>query len=337
MRFTYQVWSTLLLGLLVLAGCGGVAATPAPGQPAVTQPPATQPGTPRPATGQPPPAQAATGQPATSGQAPTARPTPRASDPGSLLLATTTSVQDSGLLDELIPIFEQRTNYRVKMAAVGSGAAIALGERGDADVVLAHLPARERQFIESGAGMNRRLVMVNDFVLVGPPSDPAQISGGEDVVAALTTIASNGVPFISRGDGSGTHALEQQLWRAANLTPTGQAWHVEAGTGMGQTLQIANERQGYTLSDRGSYLAFRPRVDLEILVEGDPRLLNPYHVIEVNPERYPTANHAAAKAFSDFLLAPETQQRIGDFGRDRYGESLFTPCADNSCGVTLGE
>ena len=260
-------------------------------------------------------------------------PIPRIGGPRELILSTTTSTQDSGLLDELVPLFERQTGYTVKTVAVGSGAAIALGQRGEADVVLAHAPENERQFVASGAGVDRQLVMYNDFVLVGPPDDPAGIRGQADALAALTQIATRGSPFIGRGDNSGTQQLELQLWWEAGGAPRGQGWYVESGTGMGQTLQLADQRRAYTLSDRGTYLAFRERVRLDVLVEQDERLRNVYHVIAVNPQRFPAVNAAGAQAFVDFLLAAETQRAIGEFGRERYGQPLFTPCARNSCGL----
>ncbi len=260
-------------------------------------------------------------------------PIPRTDATKEIILSTTTSTQDSGLLDVLLPRFEQQTGYRVKPVAVGSGAAIALGERGEADVVLVHAPDSERPFVASGAGIDRQLVMYNDFVLVGPPDDPAGIRGMTDATAALKQIAAKGSPFISRGDNSGTQQLELKLWKETGITPSGQSWYVESGTGMGQTLQIADQRRSYTLSDRGTYLAFRDRIKLDILVEKDERLLNVYHVIAVNHQRFPAVNAAGAQAFIDFLLAPETQQLIGDFGRDRYNQPLFVPCAHNHCGL----
>jgi len=248
-----------------------------------------------------------------------------------LLLATTTSTQDSGLLDDLIPRFEQQSGYTVKVIAVGSGAAIQLGQRGEVDVVLAHAPESERAFVETGAGVDRRLVMYNDFIVVGPAADPAGIKGQLDALAAMQAIAAKGSPFISRGDTSGTQQLELKLWKAANLTPQGQSWYVESGTGMGQTLQIADQRDAYTISDRATYLANKRKLTLQLLVQGDPRLLNIYHVIRVSKEKFPTVNDAGGVAFSAFLLAPKTQTFISAFGHEEFGESLFTACADNRC------
>ena len=260
-------------------------------------------------------------------------PIPRTGGPRDLILSTTTSTQDSGLLDVLIPRFEGQTGYRVKVVPVGSGAAIALGQRGEADVVLAHAPDNERQLVASGFGINRQLVMYNDFVIVGPPEDPAGIKGATDALAAMRQISTKGSPFVSRGDNSGTQQLELQLWQVAGLAPRGQGWYTESGTGMGQTLRIADQRRAYTISDRATFLSFRERTELDVLVERDERLLNVYHVIAVNPQRFPAVNAAGARAFSDFLLAPDTQRFVGEFGRDKYGQPLFTPCARNGCGL----
>jgi tungstate transport system substrate-binding protein len=302
----------------MLPACGGAAATATPA-PARTVPATTSPSTGGSAAGTP------------SAVPPT--PIARTGGPKNLILATTTSTQDSGLLDVLLPRFEQQTGYTVKTVAVGSGAAIALGQRGEADVVLGHAPDSERQFVASGAGSNRQLVMYNDFLIVGPPEDPAGIRGQTDALAALATIAATGSPFIGRGDNSGTQQLERRLWKEAHLTPEGRDWYTESGTGMGQTLQIADQKRAYTISDRATYLAFRDRIRLDLLAERDERLLNVYHVIAVNPRRFPAANATGARAFIDFLLSADTQRAIGDFGRDRYGQPLFTPCARNSCGL----
>ncbi len=260
-----------------------------------------------------------------------ATPIVRTNNSKDLILSTTTSTQDSGLLDVLIPRFEQQSGYHVKTVAIGSGAAIALGQRGEADVVLAHAPENEKQFVASGAGVARQLVMFNDFVLAGPSDDAAKVHGTRDVLDALRAIAARKAPFISRGDNSGTYQLEQKLWKAAGVTPRGQTWYVQSGSGMGQTLQIADQRKAYTLSDRATYLAFKQRIVLGVEVEADPRLLNIYHVIAVNPQRFAQVNKDGAQAFIQFLLAPQTQQLIGSFGRDKFGQALFTPCAQNSC------
>lgn len=238
-----------------------------------------------------------------------------------LLLATTTSTQDSGLLDVLTADFERRTGYHVKALAVGSGEAIALGRRGEADVLLVHSPADEEKLVAEGRGAGRRAVMHNDFVLVGPAADPAGVRGRAPGVA-LARIAAAGAPFVSRADASGTHRKEQALWHAAGATPRGP-WYHEAGQGMGETLRIASERDGYTLTDRGTWLALRHGLALEILVEKDPVLFNPYSVIRVVPAAGRPVNEAGARIFADYLVAPETQALIGAFGRERFGEPLF--------------
>jgi tungstate transport system substrate-binding protein len=243
-----------------------------------------------------------------------------------VLLSTTTSTQDSGLLDVLVPMFEKKSGLTVKTISVGTGQALALAARGEADVTLAHAPGLEKKYVEDGKMSNRRLVMYNDFVLIGPADDPAQIKGLPKAVDALKRIAESRSRFVSRGDKSGTHVLEQGLWKQAGLEPRG-AWYVESGQGMGQTLGIANDRRAYTLTDRGTYLAFQKRVDLPILVEKDRPLLNIYSVMEVNPANGPRVNVAGGKAFAEFMLAPETQAVIKAFGVDKYGQPLFVPVA----------
>ena len=252
--------------------------------------------------------------------------------PRDVILATTTSTADTGLLDALAPPFLDQTGYALKPIAVGSGAALELGRRGEADVVLAHSPAAEAEFMAGGFGSERRTVMYNDFVIVGPDDDPAGIAGEPSAVEAMRRIAAAEAPFVSRGDESGTHALERRLWERAGIEPAG-AWYTEAGTGMGDTLNIANERRAYTLADRGTYLALEDRLELPIAVEGDAALINVYHVITVNPANGPAVNTAGGEAFLAFLLDPATQAFIGGFGVEEFGEPLFTPCADNSCGV----
>jgi tungstate transport system substrate-binding protein len=229
-------------------------------------------------------------------------------------------------------MFREQTGYALKPIAVGSGAALELGRRGEADVLLVHSPAAEQEFMAQGLGTERRTVMFNDFFIVGPADDPAGISGAPSALEAVVRIAKAAARFVSRGDESGTHAVERRLWQGAAITPEG-SWYTESGTGMGDTLNIANERQAYTLADRGTYLALRDRLELEVLVEGHPELLNVYHAITVNPANGPAVNTAGADAFVTFLLDPETQHVIGEFGVDRFGQPLFTPCADNACGV----
>ena len=243
-----------------------------------------------------------------------------------VILSTTTSTQDSGLLDVLVPMFEKQSGLSVKTISVGTGQALALAARGEADVTLAHAPGVEKKYVEDGKMSNRRLVMYNDFVLIGPPDDPAKFMGLPRAVDALKRIAESQSRFVSRGDKSGTHVLEQGLWKQAGLEPRG-AWYIESGQGMGQTLGIANDRRAYTLTDRGTYLAFQKRVDLPILVEKDRLLLNIYSVMEVNPANGPRVNVAGGKAFAEFMLAPETQAVIKTFGVDKYGQPLFVPVA----------
>ena len=243
-----------------------------------------------------------------------------------VILATTTSTQDSGLLDVLVPAFEQRTGYTVKTIAVGTGQALALAARGEADVALAHAPELEKKYVAEGRLANRRLVMVNDFVLVGPETDPARIEGEKSAVAAFRRIAAAGARFVSRGDRSGTHVLEQALWKQAGIAPAAP-WYIESGQGMGATLGLAADRRAYTLSDRATLLAFGRRLALKPMVEGDRPLLNVYSVLEVNPANGPRVNAAGGKALADFLLSPEAQAVIRTFGADRYGRALFVPVA----------
>jgi tungstate transport system substrate-binding protein len=247
-----------------------------------------------------------------------------------VILATTTSTQDSGLLDVLVPMFEEQTGYHVKTVAVGTGAALAMGTQGEADVLLVHAPTSEIPLIESGDAINRKLVMHNDFVIVGPPDDPAGIKGTSDAAAAFTAIADSGAIFISRGDNSGTNKSELSIWKSANIDPAGQSWYQETGQGMGASLTITSEKQGYTLTDRATYLATRANLELEILTEGDPVLLNIYHVMQVNPETHDNINADGGKAFVDFMISPATQQIIKEFGVDKYGQPLFFPDADKT-------
>jgi tungstate transport system substrate-binding protein len=242
-----------------------------------------------------------------------------------LILATTTSTQDSGLLDVLVPMFEDESGYKVKTIAVGSGQAIELGERGEADVILAHSPKAEEELVAAGFGIEREPVMYNDFIIIGPTDDPAGISDARDAAAALALIAEIGAPFISRGDESGTHTKELGLWEKAGIDPAGQSWYQETGQGMGATLNVTNEKAGYTLSDRGTYLAQRENLDLHVLLEGDSALFNPYTVMVVNPEKHADVNVDAARAFAAFITSADTQAVIRDFGVDQYGEPLFVP------------
>ena len=242
-----------------------------------------------------------------------------------VILSTTTSTQDSGLLDVIVPMFEKKSGLTVKTISVGTGQALALAARGEADVTLAHAPSVEKKYVDEGKMRNRRLVMYNDFVIIGPADDPAKIKG-LPAADALKRIAESQARFVSRGDKSGTHVLEQALWKQAAVEPKA-SWYIESGQGMGATLGIANDRLAYTLADRGTWLAFQKRISLPILVERDRPLLNVYSVMEVNPANGPRVNAGGGKAFADFMLLPETQSVIKTFGVDKYGQPLFVPVA----------
>jgi len=245
-----------------------------------------------------------------------------------VVLASTTSTRDTGLLDSLLPIFEARTGYRVKLIAVGTGQSLTMGRRGDADVVLVHAPEAERALVDSGYFVRRLLVMHNEFLIVGPAADPAGLRGMQDAAAALLRVASRRAPFVSRGDNSGTEIRERMLWqKAGRAQPHSEPWYIEAGQGMGATLQMASEKRAYTLTDIGTYLAWKSRVELVPLVEGDPELYNVYHVLEPNPKNAPRINVAGGRAFADFMVDTATQRLIGDFGRTRFGRPLFVPDA----------
>lgn len=243
-------------------------------------------------------------------------------DKREVILATTTSTRDAGLLDSLLPLFTTQTGYRVDVVAVGTGQALEMARRGDAEVVLVHAPELERALVDSGYFVRRRLVMHNDFLFVGPASDPARLRGRHDAVAALGSIATAHAPFISRGDRSGTHIFEQKLWRLIGLTPPMPGgWYVEAGQGMAATLQMADEKHAYTISDRGTFLAWQAKLELVPLVEGDTLLYNVYHVMEV-PNASP-----GPRALADFFVSPDAQTLIGNFGAARFGRPLFIPDA----------
>ena len=243
-----------------------------------------------------------------------------------VILSTTTSTQDSGLLDVLIPLFEKQTGHSVKTVSVGTGQALALAAKGDADVALVHAPSLEKQFVSEGKLLNRRLVMYNDFVIIGPKEDPAKVRSAKGAAGALKSIEQAKASFVSRGDNSGTHTLEKSLWKSAGIEPKG-SWYIEAGQGMGATLGIANEKNAYAITDRGTLLALGKRVSLPILVDGDKALLNIYSVLEVNPANGPRVNFAGGKAFADFMVAPQTQSVIGTFGVEKFGQPLFVPVA----------
>lgn len=262
-------------------------------------------------------------QPATGIQPP-ANPT--------LILATTTSTQDSGLLDVLVPMFEAQSGYTVKTVAVGTGAALKMAEEGNADVLLVHAPAAEKELMDAGFGKDRVLIMHNDFVLVGPADDPANVNGHAVAADAFALIAETEATFISRGDDSGTNKKELSIWKGTAFDPNTDkpAWYVESGQGMGATLIIASEKLAYTMTDRATYLANQENLDLEILVEGDAVLLNVYHVLTVDPVTWPESNYAGALAFSKFITHPETQAVIAEFGVEKFGQPLFFPDADKT-------
>jgi tungstate transport system substrate-binding protein len=284
-----------LLLALALAACGGDSKTPAAG--------------------------------ATSADSATSAAPQRTKASGTLILATTTSTQDSGLLDVLVPAFEKETGYTVKTVAVGSGQAIEQASRGDADVVLVHSPAAEKRMVDAGDGIERTLVMHNDFIIVGPKADPADVKAATTTNDAMKAIATKQAKFISRGDNSGTNALELKLWQGLSITPKGQGWYEESGQGMGATLQIANQKAAYTISDRATYLAQKKNLDLEILFQKDKALLNVYHVIIVNPAKHANVNATAARAFAAYIVRADVQAIIGKFGLDTAGEQLFVPDA----------
>ncbi len=243
-----------------------------------------------------------------------------------IILATTTSTVDTGLLDYLVPIFEKQAGYQVKTISAGTGQALAMGEKGEADVLLVHAPEAEKKLVDNGTVINYQLVMHNDFVIVGPAADPAGIKG-KPSAEAFKAIAQKETAFISRGDDSGTHKKELSIWKKAEVTPAGAKWYQESGQGMGATLLMASEKAAYTLTDRGTYLAQKANVKLQILSEGDKTLLNIYHVMQVNPAKFGKVNAAGGKAFVEFIVAPETQKKIGEFGKDKYGSPLFFPDA----------
>ncbi len=288
-----RLLTTFVFLTLLLAACQPVAA------PAGTVPPA--------------PAAAEAAAPRPSGEA------------GKLIIATTTSTQDSGLLDVILPDFESEFSADTDVVAVGTGAALKLGEDCNADVVLVHARASEDKFMEAGSGARREDVMYNDFVIVGPASDPAGIQGMTSAADALAAIADAQAPFISRGDESGTHTKELSIWKQAGIEPSGD-WYIAAGQGMGAVLNMANEQQAYTLSDRATYLArTKEGLELVVLVEGDKSLFNPYGVITVNPEKCPNVNAELANQFVDWLVSVPTQEKIAAFGQEEFGQSLFTP------------
>lgn len=299
--------------VLVLAACSS-AATPAP-TPSPTEqvaPPATA----APVT--PPPVTPLPATPASSLAGPVGS--------KDIILATTTSTQDSGLLDVLVPAFQDATGYTVKSVAVGSGQAMEMGANGDADVLLVHSPKAEKEFVDAGNGVDRELVMYNTFLVVGPKDDPAGIAGMTSTADAFQKIYDSGATFVSRGDGSGTETKELGYWDKLGVKPSGDAY-LQTGQGMGNTLRVASEKGAYTLTDIATWAALRDQLDLEISVQGDPSLLNIYHVIGVNPAKFPRVNAEGAKAFGAFVVSPEAQAMIDAFGADEFGMQLFKAAA----------
>jgi tungstate transport system substrate-binding protein len=248
----------------------------------------------------------------------------QAADKNIVRLATTTSTSNSGLLDYLLPKFEQNCAYKVHVISVGTGKALKLGEDGNVDVVLVHARPAEDKFVAAGHGIDRRDVMYNDFVLIGPYNDPAKIKGEKDVIAAMTKIAQTQSRFISRGDDSGTDQMEKEYWKTAAIKPEGR-WYLSAGQGMGEVLMMTGEMRAYTLTDRGTYISYRDKIGLPILVEGDARMFNPYGIIAVNPKKYPDVNYKGATALIEWITSKEGQQLIASF--KVKGEQLFVPSA----------
>ena len=308
MKQTRNILLTLgLILAIALSACGSPTPTAAP----ATEAPATV-------------------APATEAPTPTEAP-PAAPVNPNLILATTTSTQDSGLLDVLIPLFEEQTGYKVQTVAVGSGEAIKMGQEGNADVLLVHSPAAEATFMSDGWGKDRALIMHNDFIIVGPAADPAKIKGlGPS--DAFKAIAAASATFAARADKSGTSTKELGIWKKAEIDPatTKPAWYLETGQGMGATLTIASEKGAYTLTDRATYLANKDKLQLDILVEGNKTLLNVYHVITVDPAKWPKVNYEGAMAFLNFMADPATQAVIANFGVDKFGQPLFYPDADKT-------
>lgn len=280
------------------------------------------------------------GKPEVSAAAASAAPTeaaapaiPSAPKNPNIILSTTTSTQDSGLLDYLIPVFEKETGYKVKTIAVGTGQALEMGKKGEADVLLTHAPASEKPMVEELVVTDYSLFAHNDFIVIGPADDPAGVKDAKTAAEAFKAISSKGSVFISRGDNSGTHKKELEIWKAAGIEkPTG-AWYQESSSGMGQTLMVANDKAGYTLTDRATYLAqMKNMTNMEILNQGSKELLNVYHIMKVNPEKFSKVNSEGANAFIDFMLSPDIQKMIGEFGKDKYGQSLFFPDAGKNEG-----
>jgi tungstate transport system substrate-binding protein len=246
---------------------------------------------------------------------------------GDVVILTTTTTQDSGILKHLTEAFEKATGWRTKAIVAGSGDILKQGARGEGDVVLTHSPAAEKEWMKEGYATSRRLVMYNDFIIIGPPNDPAQTKG-LSAAEALKRIAEKHAAFVSRGDQSGTHVRELAMWKRAGVDPKGQPWYRETGQGQGLTMEVASQQQAYAFTDRGTYLVHERRLGMAILVENDPVLFNIYHVMPVDPQKFPKVNGKGGQAFADFLVSPDGQQVIGAFGKEQYGRSLFIPAAD---------
>jgi tungstate transport system substrate-binding protein len=252
---------------------------------------------------------------------------PKVEEKKDITLATTTSTQDSGLLDYLLPKFTEETGYKIDVVAVGTGQAIKLGQDGNADVILVHAKSDEEKFVSEGYGVRRYQVMYNDFVVVGPEEDPAGIKSAKDASEAAKLISEKKSAFVSRGDDSGTHKFEKKLWKNVNIEPAGD-WYISAGKGMGDVLTMANEKKAYTIADRATYLAMRDKLDIKVVFEKSSDLKNQYGVIAVSPEKYPDINKAGTEAFINWLVSEKVQNDIASFGKDKYGESLFVPNAN---------
>ncbi|MGV8145613.1 MAG: substrate-binding domain-containing protein [Alkaliphilus sp.] len=250
-------------------------------------------------------------------------------EPGSIILATTTSTENSGLLDYIIPVFEEETGIEVKVVAVGTGKALQMGRDGEADVLLVHAKEREITFVEEGHGTERFEVMYNDFVIIGPKDDPADLlnNAKADIIAGFVLINEGEFEFVSRGDDSGTHTKERNLWAEAGIEPSGD-WYISAGRGMGDVIQMADEKQAYTLTDRATFLALRETIDLVVSLEGDSKLFNQYGIIPVNPEKNDAINHDGAMEFANWILSDEAQKLIAGFGVEKFGQALFIPNAE---------
>ncbi|PKO07978.1 MAG: hypothetical protein CVU40_17920 [Chloroflexi bacterium HGW-Chloroflexi-2] len=311
MKKLYPIISILFILVLALSACAPSATTEALAseQPAIEQSAAEEPAPQEPTAEEPAAEEVVVEEP--TGE--------------SIILATTTSTADSGLLDYILPDFEARTGVKVDVIAVGTGQSLQLGVNGDADVLLVHARASEDAFMEAGDGIRREDVMYNDFVIVDPADDPAGIKGKSNATKALEMLSEAGATFVSRGDDSGTHKKELSLWKEAGIEPAGD-WYVSAGQGMGDVLVMANEQLAYTMSDRATYLALKLEgIELEIAVEGDPLLFNPYGIIAVNPDKNPNIKGDLANIFIDWLVSLETQILISTYGVDKFGAHLFTP------------